>query len=533
MPWKNLPREGVPKGARENGIVRRLGAQALLVGLVLSLTLMACIACSRPDGTLEPADAPAPTIGPPTAVPSVTPGKTSTPRPDPTAEPTRTLGPIPSPTLEPTSLPTGTPETLSVPTPGSTTTLEIINESGTDIWSLYLSPADRDQWSDDEYLGDTIIAAGETLTLTGIPNGSYNVLVEGNLYNDIETWYDVAFDGIVTWRVIGSEAETAPLTINNSSPVDMGYVYVRPTQGSEWGDNLLGANVIGPGESLTLIGIERGTYDVRAEGMDHGVVGTWYDAEFYDAYGPKTWTVVGADDTASLTIVNSCSVPIGYVYLAPSYSDDWGDNLLRDGPIDPGESAALTDIPFGTYDMRAETSDHGGIDAQFEQTLDGPRTWEVAHRSGEFLPRVDQWALAATASSERSGSDWSAEQATGEPDTPGCGDHATAWASAAPDSVDWLEVAFPLSVVPRRINVHETLSPGFIVRVEVVDEADQYHTVWEGGPVPVDECPHVFSVLTTEIDANVDKVRIHLDQRGAASWNQIDAVELVGLDVVW
>jgi hypothetical protein len=411
-----------------------------------------------------------------------------------------------------------------------TTTLEIINDSGMDVWFLYLSPGSTDEWTDDEYLGEAIITAGETFTLTGIPSGSYNALVEGDLYNDIETWYDVAFNGIVTWRVTGSDTETVPLTIINSSPVDMGYVYVRPTQSSEYGDDLLGDNVIGPGQSFTLIGIERGTYDVRAESVDQAVIGTWYDAHFYEGYDPKTWTVVGAGDSASLSIMNSSEVAIGYVYLAQAYSDEWSDNLLGEEPIDPGESAALRDIPFGIYDMRAETADHGGIDVRFEQTLDGPRTWEVARRSGEFLPRVDQWAFAATASSERASPDWSAEQATGEPDTHGCGDFTTAWASAAPNGVDWLEVRFRLPVLPRRINIHETHGPGFIVRVAVVDEAGEYHTVWEGAPTAVGQCPRVFSFLVTEVDVPVVGVRIHLDQRDGGDWNQIDAVELVGLE---
>jgi hypothetical protein len=417
----------------------------------------------------------------------------------------------------------------SAPTSGPTTTLEIINDSETDIWRLYLSPADSDEWVT-EYLGEAVIAAGETLTLTGIPNGSYNVLVEGDLYNDIEIWYDVAFNGIVTWRVTGGDTETVPLTVINGSPRDMGYVYVRTTQSSQWGESLLANSVISSGESLTLIGIERGTYDVKAEGTDHTVIGTWFDAQFYEAYGRKTWTVVGSGDSASLSIVNSSKVAIGYVYLAQAYSDEWGDNLLGDGPIDPGGSAALTDIPFGIYDMRAETPDHGGIDARFEQTLDGPRTWEVARRSGEFLPRVDQWAFAATASSERASPDWAAQQATGEPDAPGCGDYGTAWASAAPDGVEWLDVRFRQPVLPRRIDIHETHSPGFIVRVELLDEAGQYHPVWEGEPTPTGACPRLFSFLVTKVDVPVVGVRIHLDQRNGGNWNQIDAVELVGLE---
>jgi hypothetical protein len=401
-----------------------------------------------------------------------------------------------------------------------------------DIWRLYLSPEASDQWGDD-HLGKTVIAAGERFTLTGIPNGTYNVLVEGDLYNDIEICFGMEFTGLVIWMVTGGDRETVSLTIVNGSPVDMGYVYLTPNHSDQWGDDLLGGHVIAAGECLTVIGIDQGIYDVRAEGLNQNVLGTWFYAQFYEAYGSKSWMVVGSGDSAALTIVNSSGADIGHVTLAPSYSDQWGDNLLGDRVIAPGESLALTGIPLGTYDMRAETPDHGGIDARFEQTLDGPRTWEVARRSGTFLPRVDQWAFAATASSQRSSPDWSALQATGEPDSPGCGDHATAWASATADGVEWLDVRFRWPVVPRRINVHETHSPGFIVRVEVLDEADRYHTVWEGEPKPGAACPRLFSFLVTEIDVPVVGVRIHLDQREKGDWNQIDAVELVGLDVEW
>ena len=41
---------------------------------------------------------------------------------------------------------------------------------------------------------------------------------------------------------------------------------------------------------------------------------------------------------------------------------------------------------------------------------------------------IRQWASSATAGSEYSNTDWSANQATGAPDTPDCGDQETAWA---------------------------------------------------------------------------------------------------------
>lgn len=52
-------------------------------------------------------------------------------------------------------------------------------------------------------------------------------------------------------------------------------------------------------------------------------------------------------------------------------------------------------------------------------------------------------------------------------------------------------------------------------------------------PAPVDECPRVFSIPVTGVDVPVVAVRIHLDQREGGNWNEIDAVELVGIEAEW
>ena len=139
-----------------------------------------------------------------------------------------------------------------------------------------------------------------------------------------------------------------------------------------------------------------------------------------------------------------------------------------------------------------------------------------------------QWGIGAAASSEYGSDSWSAQQTTGAPDTTECGDIETAWASEDLDGVDWLEVTFATAVVPTEINVRETHSPGFISRVEVRDERGLYHTVWEGIPGVVEQCPRVFSVTVSGVDVRVNAVRISLDQRDGGNWNEIDAVELVG-----
>ena len=141
---------------------------------------------------------------------------------------------------------------------------------------------------------------------------------------------------------------------------------------------------------------------------------------------------------------------------------------------------------------------------------------------------VRQWAVSAAASSSYSDPDWGPQQATGAPNVSGCVDDQRAWASETGDGVDWLEVTFATAVVPTEINIHESVGPGFIDKVEVKDEAGLYYTVWTGTPGAVEQCPRVFTVPVSGVSVRVNAVRIHVDQRNAQYWDEIDAVELVG-----
>src|SRR5512141_1688323 len=60
-------------------------------------------------------------------------------------------------------------------------------------------------------------------------------------------------------------------------------------------------------------------------------------------------------------------------------------------------------------------------------------------------------------------------QATGEPNSPACGDQKTAWASATTNEQASLTLKYSQAVIPTQINIHQTYSPGSIVRVEVID----------------------------------------------------------------
>jgi hypothetical protein len=138
-----------------------------------------------------------------------------------------------------------------------------------------------------------------------------------------------------------------------------------------------------------------------------------------------------------------------------------------------------------------------------------------------------QWASGATASSEYTSDEWSANQATGAPNVTRCEDNPSAWASMEP-TVDWLEVTYAQPVRPIEIRIHEIWAVGSIVKVEVKDLSGAYQTVYTAQPTDTLPCPHVLTIPVTKVTAKVSAVRVTVDQRARADWNEIDAVRLTG-----
>jgi N-acetylneuraminic acid mutarotase len=135
-----------------------------------------------------------------------------------------------------------------------------------------------------------------------------------------------------------------------------------------------------------------------------------------------------------------------------------------------------------------------------------------------------QWAVSALASSEYASDDWSAVQAVGTPDVPSCGDDTRAWAPwAAGLDPEWLEVRYAVPFAATRIDVYESAIGGFIRRVDLIDTAGNYHTVWTGSDSTL--CGGVFSASWPTTDYMVVGARIHTQ---IDDWEEIDAVALTG-----
>lgn len=145
------------------------------------------------------------------------------------------------------------------------------------------------------------------------------------------------------------------------------------------------------------------------------------------------------------------------------------------------------------------------------------------------VPVIRQWGTGATASSEYSNPGWAAIQAIGAPDTVGCADETTAWASENSYGIDTLQVTYDKPVIPTEINIYESYTPDFVTKVEVLDVRGSYWVVYSAPGGALDACPYVLNIPVPGFTEYVYGVRVTVDQTNASYWNEIDAVELVGI----
>jgi hypothetical protein len=129
-------------------------------------------------------------------------------------------------------------------------------------------------------------------------------------------------------------------------------------------------------------------------------------------------------------------------------------------------------------------------------------------------------------STKRDPRPWGPEQATGEPNVVNLGtDDGNAWASKTEDTDDeWLLLEYDEPVVPTGITIHETFNPGAVNRVTVFKLDGTEVEVFKGAdPTAVGSVSGV-SEIECKVDFKTTRVKLYIDSKNVAGWNEIDAV---------
>lgn len=154
------------------------------------------------------------------------------------------------------------------------------------IHQLMLSPSDQVEWGPDQ-LGAETIEPGATFLLTGIDCDTYDVklvdedddvCVVGNV--DIcadEFEWKITSKALLACQGFGApgvdvrRTSEATVTIVNDSAWELEQLFLSPVDERSWGPDQLGADVLTPGERLTLTSIQCGTYDLKVVDEDGDV----------------------------------------------------------------------------------------------------------------------------------------------------------------------------------------------------------------------------------------------------------------------
>ena len=140
---------------------------------------------------------------------------------------------------------------------------------------------------------------------------------------------------------------------------------------------------------------------------------------------------------------------------------------------------------------------------------------------------LSQWAVTATSSSSYAYPDWSPNRATGAPEIDGCADDPRAWTSARGNGVEWLQLDYARPVFASEVRIYQSYGPGAISRVTLMDAEGDGLVVWEGID-NTEPCPAVLAIRVPTLPGPVKTVRIDLDESRTGTWDEIDAVELIG-----
>ncbi len=324
---------------------------------------------------------------------------------------------------------------------------------------------------------------------------------------------------------------TVTLVGEDSLDVDM-MIGVDPTQNT-WSSYNSGTD-----EEVTFVAPVAGEYFIRATTGDapdeaHPMVVLVEAGELSTLLTPgeRVWGEVeeGGNVVYSLAVTEPNMLLT--ILLAGSNEQDLDLTAQQVGE-DGSSLTSLSSYALGATEVLAATVTEPGT---FQINVSG----EYADDDTPFvlLVRLEsagdvgaQFATGAEASSQFGDDGYAPVQATGAPNVGIASDNPLAWASKDPDGgEESITLTYEHLVTPTGIRIYESFNPGAVVRVEVLDEeSEEWVVLWEGQEL-TEETLRTFSPVLEQEELQTMQVRLTLDTASVPGWNEIDAVELLGV----
>src|SRR5437762_9549252 len=196
-------------------------------------------------------------------------------------------------------------------------------------------------------------------------------------------------------------------------------------------------------------------------------------------------------------------------------------------------------LPAGTLDVRGTTTNWIGTGAFHGLTsatspagirvrLDAKGTFQASARlllKTAVRGAFEEWASGATASSQREGYSYAADQAAGPPNNFSYGVKRTAWSPANENGGnEWIELAYATPIVPAAVKVWENSGAGAVRMIESFEDASKtWIVLWAGTDPTAPGSVAAFSPTLQAASSSTTRIRVTIDT-SVPDWNEIDAV---------
>lgn len=162
--------------------------------------------------------------------------------------------------------------------------VEVTNNTGYDIYYLYVSNASSDSWEED-VLGDDILEHGETVRVNVRKQKSsvFDIRAEDEDGDTYTLWeVDIAKEDLVlTLDHLDAGNDQGDfdgyIDVTNNTGYDIYYLYVSNEESSDWEEDVLGDAILANGETVrvTVNNQDSSVFDIRAEDEDGDTYTIW------------------------------------------------------------------------------------------------------------------------------------------------------------------------------------------------------------------------------------------------------------------
>lgn len=158
--------------------------------------------------------------------------------------------------------------------------------------------------------------------------------------------------------------------INNTREIVVFLALFYGPELDEWGEDLLDGQAIGPGDQVTFI-LPEGTYTLIPMTEQYYVLPS--AREFSD----NETLEIGGEGKYPVLVTNNTELDIGFLYLSPSDSEDWGENRLN-GEVIPAGISRFFFVKPDSYDILAIGPDDERVLEEYGIDVDGDKHFKIS-----------------------------------------------------------------------------------------------------------------------------------------------------------